>query len=243
MDPELLAKMLQFYRSTADKANTTFKCLEEGGSAEDALVVEAEGDKVTIRLQGPMDGFFGISAADVIAELDEKDPKEISLLIESPGGFVSEGVALYADIRARAKAGVKVEAESRGVVASAAVLPYLAADDRAMGDGAMLMIHNPWAMTFAVGDAEDIEKNTNAILNGLKAHTENYAQIVAERTDLTVADATKAMGAETWYSAEAAVSAGYAKAATKAPVNKTDRQLMAQARERMARGIVTQFRR
>ena len=236
MDPQILARLLSAYRATAERAKFEFKCLSEGGNADDVLAVdtEEESDGLTVRVQGPMDGFFGVSARDIIAELDDKKPKSIKLLIESPGGFVSEGLALYADLRARAEEGVKIAAESRGVVASAAVLPFLAADERSMGDGAMLMVHRPWGFLFAVGDYEDLKKESSAIENGLKAHTTNYAEILAKRTGMPKKDAEKAMADETWYAAEDAIEAGYAAALKEPQISEADRQLAAQAMQRAA---------
>lgn len=242
MNPELLAKLLGHYRSAAERAGYQFKCLSEDGTADDALEIEGNDGEVTVRIQGPMDGFFGCSAMDIIARLDKEKPKMVNLLIESPGGFVSEGIALYTDLRARAEEGVEVKAECRGVVASAAVLPYLAADVRTMGDGAMLMVHNPWAFMMAMGDKEDIEKTTGAILNGLTAHTENYADILAKRTGMDREEAAKAMAEETWYSSERAINSGFAATVASHVVSDGDRTRMVRAQQDLAANILRRFK-
>ena len=238
---EFLARLLKAYRAAEKRSGVTFDCLAEGGDRTRVMAAEVLEDTITVRIQGPMDGFFGVSSSDVIAELDKADAKKIVLLVESPGGFVSEGLALYADLRARAKAGIEITAESRGVVASAAVLPYLAADTRTMGDGTMIMVHNPWGFLIAIGDYADIDKETKGILNGLKAHTTNYASILADRTGMTSADATKVMNAETWYTAEEAISAGYAKTVTDEPLTAADTSVIARARLDAAASIISQF--
>ena len=239
---EVLERLLRAYRAAEKRSGFVFPCLAEEGTRDGVMSASVEDEAITIRIQGPMDGFFGVSSHDVIAELDKAQSKKIFLLIESPGGFVHEGLSLFADLRARAEAGVEVIAESRGVVASAAVLPYLAADTRTMGDGALLMVHNPWGCMFACGDMEDIEKESKAILSGLKAHTSNYADILAKRTGMTKANAMKAMGAETWYASEEAISAGYAKAAGKEPLSEADSNVLTRARHDTAARIVQQFK-
>ncbi len=242
MNPDDLARLIKSYRAVEMRSGIRFPCLEEGGVRADALETESEDDKVTIRLQGPMDGWFGASARDIIEVLDEHDPKEIMLLIESPGGFVHEGLALYSDLRARAEKDVVVKAEARGVVASAAVLPYLAGDTRTMGDGSMLMVHNPWGVLIAVGDYADTEKASKQQLNGLKSHTTNYLEILAKRTKMTKQAARKAMDDETWYTADQAIDSGYAAKAVPEMVATAERDLMADRRDSLAASLIKQYR-
>lgn len=206
---DYLEQTLTAYLERAARAGTSYKCLEEDGSSDDALVIEGEQDMV-IRIQGPIDNWYGVSAGDIIAELDKHNPQSIMLLIDSPGGMLSEGLAMYADLRARAKEGVTVKAEARGVVASAAILPFVAADTRTMGDGAMLMIHNPWAFLFAIGDADDIKSEADSTIRALNAHTGNYADIIVARTDIAKGDIRQAMKDETWYNASESIDAGFA---------------------------------
>ena len=242
MNPEDLARLIKSYRAVELRAGIKFPCLEEGGIRADALETESDDDTVTIRLQGPMDGWFGASARDIIEVLDEHDPKKIVLLIESPGGFVHEGLALFSDLRARIKKDVEVKAEARGVVASAAVLPYLAAETRTMGDGSMLMVHNPWGVLVAIGDYADTQKASNQHLNGLKSHTTNYLNILADRTKMTKQAARKAMDEETWYNAEEAIDAGYAAKAVPEVVATAERDLIAERREAFAADLIRRYR-
>lgn len=212
MDPKFLAALLKYYRGAASRAGVTFRCLEDDD--DNGLVVEQDGDTFVARIQGPMDGgWFGFSAAELITAMDEAKPSSIRLLIESPGGFVDEGMALYTDLRARAGEGVAVRAESRGLVASAAVLPFLAADDRAMGEGAMLMIHNVWGLVIAIGDADEITKATGKTIRALEALTANFRATIEDRTTLAAAAVRTAMDEETWYNSDEAIAAGFADSA------------------------------
>lgn len=208
-----LAQAYRAYKTRAARAGRRYKCLSKGGTHEDALSVQSKGSTTTVRITGPLDGgFFGVDAAEIVNELDESKAKAIKLLVDSPGGLVTEGLTLYSDLRARADAGVKVEAEARGLVASAAVLPFLAADHRTMGDGSMIMVHNPWAFLFLMGDMNEIEKESRSTIRVLKAMTKNYKALLAERTGMTQAEAGDAMDDETWYTSSEAIEAGYAQA-------------------------------
>lgn len=208
-----IAQAFRAYKARAARAGREYKCLSKGGSVKDALSIQAKGSAVTVRIHGPMDGgMFGVDAKEIVDELDEANAKSIRLLVDSPGGLVTQGLTLYSDLRARADAGVAVRAEARGLVASAAVLPFLAADERTMGDGSMIMVHNPWAFMFLMDDADGIEEQAGATVKVLRAHTRNYRSLLAKRTSLSSAEAGKAMAEETWYTASEAVDAGYAQA-------------------------------
>lgn len=82
-----------------------------------------------------------------------KDASQINLYINSMGGSVSEGVAIYNQIR-RHKA--KVTAYIDGLACSIASVIPMAADEVVMGENTMLMIHNPW--TFTMGNAKALRK-------------------------------------------------------------------------------------
>lgn len=82
-----------------------------------------------------------------------KDAKQINLYINSMGGSVSEGVAIFNQIRRRS---AKVTAYIDGFACSIASVIPMAADEVVMSENSMLMIHNPW--TFAAGNSKDLRK-------------------------------------------------------------------------------------
>ena len=173
----------------------------------------------------------------LIAELDNAKPKALKLLIDSPGGLVSFGFALYSDLVARQREGMSLVTEARGIVASAAVLPFLAAgaDDRTMGDASMLMIHNVWGFLMFMGDANQLRAEADKQIKAMDAMTDNYAAIVGKATGMKAADVTAAMDAETWYSAAESVEAGFAaEVAEKAEDSKEQARLRETARQALA---------
>lgn len=99
-------------------------------------------------------------------EMLEKNPnaKNINVYINSYGGSVSEGVAIYNQLK-RHKA--YVTAYIDGFACSIASVIPMAADKIVMSDCSMLMIHNPW--TCACGNSKDMRKcadDLDKILDG-----------------------------------------------------------------------------
>lgn len=89
--------------------------------------------------------------------LDENaNAKNINLYINSMGGSVSEGVAIYSQIK-RHKAFVTAYID--GYACSIASVIPMAADKVVMSDVSMMMIHNPW--TFTWGNSKDLRKTAD----------------------------------------------------------------------------------
>ena len=240
---EFLVANLKAYKAAADHAGVTFKCLDPAVEGEDALTrveVKAEGEDLEARISGPIDGFFGFDARAFIKQLDDAAPKNIKLLIESPGGRLYDGLALYNDLRARARDGVKITAEARGLVASAATLPFLAADTRIMPEGTQLMVHNPWACMFSCGTAAELKSDAAKTVGALEASQNTLRDLYAARTTLSKTAVAAHLDAETWFSAAEAAEAKYATevvADRGDEADEADEVAMAQAR-----GILTAAR-
>ena len=205
------------YRAIQARAGVSLRCLDPEAAAAPpitSLTVGADDDAraLAVRVQGPLDAWFGFDVRALISDLDEAAPQSIHLLIESPGGFLSDGLALYNDLRARARSGVTVTAEARGVVASAAVLPFLAADTRTMTTGTELMIHNPWSLLLMAGTADDIEDAVTKVVGGLRSAEKTNREVLVERTGASRQKVTTWLKDETWFAPEEAVDGGFATA-------------------------------
>ena len=147
-------------------------------------------------------GAFGISARaflDTLKGLGEID--NIALHINSPGGAVFDALAIYNTLK-RHPAAVMVYID--GLAASAASLVAMAGDVVVMPSNAMLMIHNPWG--YAMGDAAELRGMAD-VLDKLASST---AGVYADRSGLSVEEVTALMVAETWLTAEEALSMGLA---------------------------------
>lgn len=125
----------------------------------------------------------------------------IHLRINSPGGDVFAAQAMAQALREHP---AKVVAHIDGYAASAATEVAVAADEVIMAPGAMYMIHNAW--TIAIGNKSDF-LDTAALLEKVDL---TLAQSYAERTGSDLKQITDWMDAETWFTAQEAVDAGFA---------------------------------
>lgn len=147
-------------------------------------------------------GYWGISAADVMAELAQLSTvRDLTVRINSPGGDVFDGVAIFNAISDH-PANVTVVVD--GVAASAASFIAQAGDRRCMNRAAQMMIHDASGMCY--GNASDMAE-MQALLDRI---SDTIAGIYADRSGVDAATWREAMRAETWYSPDEAVAAGLA---------------------------------
>lgn len=145
--------------------------------------------------------FYGVDAASLVRDLADLDVDEITVRVNSPGGAAFDGIAIMNALH-RHKA--RIIATVDGLAASAASVIIQAADEVVMGRGSELMIHD--ASNYAWGNAADLRNEADSLdkLSGA------IAGIYAERAGGTPEEWRTAMLAETWYTAEEAVTAGLA---------------------------------
>lgn len=84
---------------------------------------------------------------------EHKNAKNVNLYINSYGGSVNEGVAIYSQIK---RLNAHVTAYIDGFACSIASVIPMAADKIVMSDVSMMMIHNPW--TWAMGNSKELKK-------------------------------------------------------------------------------------
>ncbi|MFJ3957706.1 head maturation protease, ClpP-related [Arthrobacter sp. NPDC090010] len=158
-------------------------------------------DSADVYIYDAIGGWFGVEASWFVQDLNDLDVSTINLYVNSPGGDVYDGLAI---MNALSRHKAKVVATVDGLAASAASYIIQAADEIVMGHGAELMIHDAWSG--GVGDAEFLR----SIADDLDRLSQTIAGIYAQRTGGETTTWREAMHAETWYSAEEAVSAGLA---------------------------------
>jgi len=143
-------------------------------------------------------GAFGITAKDFIKDLQKVKANNINLRVNSPGGDVFDGVAIYNSLKDH-KATVNVVVD--GLAASSASFITQAGDTVLMAEGSTMMIHEPNGLT--VGDAGDHAKMAET----LNKMGDTIASLYAGRAGGTEGDWRERMQAETWYRAQEAVDA------------------------------------
>lgn len=145
-------------------------------------------------------GIWGIEASDFVAAIGALDVKHIDLRLNTPGGSVFDGNAIYNALKRHP---ASVTAHIDGIAASMGSVIALAGDEVRMAKNALYMIHNPW--TLAIGDSGEL-RATADILDKLR---DGIVGAYAEKTGKDVAELTAAMDAETWFTAEEAKAFGF----------------------------------
>jgi ATP-dependent Clp endopeptidase proteolytic subunit ClpP len=164
--------------------------------------IEAKSDDLAeVMLYDEIGGWWGTTAADFANDLSKVKAKNITLRINSPGGDVFDGLAIYNSLKQHS---ATVTARVEGLAASAASFIAMAGDTVQMCRGSMMMIHD--AMGFGVGNAGDMRE----LADLLDKASDNIADLYAARVGGTVDGWREAMRAETWYTAREAVEAGLA---------------------------------
>lgn len=148
-----------------------------------------------------------VTAKDLCQELAGIKSSDIHVHINSPGGSVFDGQAIYT---ALVNHPAKVTTYVDGLAASIASVIACAGDTVVMAENAMLMVHDPWSL--AVGNAADLRDAADV----LDKVAESLVTVYAARTGLPADEVKAIMAAETWYTAAEAVEAGFADEVTPA---------------------------
>lgn len=131
------------------------------------------------------------------------DVKNINLHINSPGGSVFEGIAIYNMLKQNS-AHINVYVD--GLAASIASVIAMSGDAIFMPSNSMMMIHNPWTM--AVGNANELRKQADNLDQITKASVQTYLAKAGDKLDKETL--TQLMDNETWLTAQEAVDYGLA---------------------------------
>lgn len=127
----------------------------------------------------------------------------INIYINSYGGSVFEGTAIYNQLR-RHQAFKTVYID--GFACSVASLIAMAGDKVVMPRNAMMMIHHAW--TVAMGNSAELRKAADDLENINKGNRQAYLQKVGEKT--TEEELVALLDAETWLTAEDCIRLGFA---------------------------------
>lgn len=147
------------------------------------------------------DYFGGIGAQDVAKALaDIGNVDTLNVYLNSPGGSVFEGVAIYNQLkRFNARKVIHVD----GLAASIASVILMAGDERRIAKNGQVMIHDPYGFCF--GTAEDMEKNA-VVLKQIKA---TILGTYVDRAKCSEKECERWMTDETWMTASVALERGF----------------------------------
>lgn len=173
---------------------------------------ENHGEDAVIYLYGEVGSEFSGITSDVFAtELDSLGSvKNIDVRINSEGGSVFEGFAIYNHLKEH-PANVRVFVD--GLAASIASVIAMAGNSIEMARNSYMMIHNAHGGVLLVGDAEQLEEGIvevqkrAALLRKLNA---SIAEHYSQRTRIKIDSLLELMNKETWMTASEAVKNKFA---------------------------------
>lgn len=143
------------------------------------------------------------SAYNIVNELKAVTVSNINVHINSYGGDVSEGLAIYNTLRSSGK---NVTTICDGFACSAASVVFMAGSKRVMSPASLLMVHNAW--TWAMGNSEELRKQADDLETITQASVEAYKTVAT----ISEEEIKELMDNETWILPEQAKEWGFATA-------------------------------
>lgn len=160
----------------------------------------------------------GVTAKKVASQLRAIGDRPVTVQINSPGGDMFEGIAIYNVLREHPQ---EVTVQVMGMAASAASIIAMAGDKVEIGAASFLMIHNCWVL--AMGNRNDMRDMADWLEPFDSAMTNLYAQ----RTGQDAKKIATWMDKETYLSGQQAIDNGFADALLPSDAMKTDEKAKA----------------
>jgi ATP-dependent protease ClpP protease subunit len=177
--------------------------------AEHPVAAEAD-DPNTISIYDVIgEDFFGggFTVNRAAAALRKIGPVPVTVNINSPGGDMFEGLAIY---NVLAEHPAKVTIRVMGIAASAASVIAMAGDEVLMGVGTMMMIHNAWGLV--IGNRHDFAEAAQVFETFDKSMATIYAARTGrdEKEILKMLDGPERASDGTFMTASEAIEKGFA---------------------------------
>lgn len=166
-----------------------------------------EGDTLDITIYGDITSWewfeSDVSSYTLSKLIQESQAKTINVCINSYGGEVAEGLAIYNALRNHP---ATVTTRCDGFACSAASVVFMAGDNRIMNEASLLMIHNAW--TSAKGNAEELRKQAD----DLDTISKTVAKAYMTHINIAEEKLQEMLDAETWITPEEALEMQFASA-------------------------------
>lgn len=143
----------------------------------------------------------GVTANRIAGALRSMNGEDVTVSINSPGGDMFEGLAIYNQLREYSG---KVTVKVLGLAASAASIIAMAGDEVQIGRGAFLMIHNCWVYT--MGNRHDLVRAAQ----DMEPFDRAMQDIYSARSGLDASSVSEMMDNETYIGGNDAVEKGFA---------------------------------
>ena len=142
-----------------------------------------------------------VGASEFAKQLQDVKTPKLRLRINSIGGSVFAGLAIYNSLKAWPG---EIEVRIDGLAASIASVVAMAGKTIVMPANAMMMVHKPWCAV--AGNSDDLRKTADT----LDQLINSLAGIYSARTGQTDETVRQLMQDETWLDAESAKALGFA---------------------------------
>ena len=142
-----------------------------------------------------------VSSYTLSKELQGLDVDVINVHINSYGGEVAEGLAIYNMLKNHK---AKVNTICEGFACSIAAVIFMAGDERIMNNASLLMVHNAW--THTAGNANELRKQADDLDIISQASMEAFKACV----NIPESELKALLDAESWLSPQEALEKGFA---------------------------------
>lgn len=216
--------------SNLNELRSAWRAANAGGVARSCFRIEnAETPKLYVY---DVIGALDTDAAEFVQAVHAIKAKAIDVHINSPGGFVYDGVAMFEALKSHA---ATVNVRIDGLAASAASFLAMAGDSVEISMGGRMMIHD--AQMVAIGSPAELREYADLA----DSVSDDIAGYYAARAGGKPETWRTAMQATTWYSAQQAVDAKLADRVTgtdKKSSGASNRSRLIKARAAVALGGV-----
>ena len=142
-----------------------------------------------------------VSSFTLSRELQGLEADQINVHVNSYGGEVGEGLAIYNMLRNHA---AKIKTICEGFACSISSAIFMAGDERVMNEASFLMIHNAWMYT--AGNADQLRKAAD----DLDILSQGAKTAYMSRVNITEEELQALLDGETWLTPADAVKMGFA---------------------------------
>lgn len=160
---------------------------------------KVEKDEATVYIYDEI-SWFGLSAEQLVKDINDLTAKTIHIRFNSPGGSVFDGTAVFNAIKQHKS---KTVTHIDGLAASIASVIALASDEVRMAENAFLMIHDPWSIVIGNADAMREEADWLEKVGGVIAKT------YMDKSGKEEEEILELMNDETWMTADEAKELGF----------------------------------
>ena len=188
------------------QAFTPASVLDRHSDAAAGVRAVAYGDNVITMFDSIGEDYWsggGVTAKKVQSQLRAIGERDVEVHINSYGGDMFEGIAVYNVLREHPH---NITVKVMGMAASAASIIAMAGDQVEIGAASFLMIHNCWVI--AMGNRHDMAETAA----WLEPFDGAMADVYAARSGADRDEIVKWMDAETYMSGSTAVDRGFANA-------------------------------